>query len=133
MIAPQKILIVDDDHDDQAFLLEAINELYPSSECNVVDNGGEALQYIEKNPPPPSLVFLDLNMPVVNGFEFLRDFKKKQEYKKSSVIIYTTSSHARDKEISINLGAAEYITKISDYKKLKLVLSDVVGRICKDA
>ncbi|HEX7902604.1 MAG TPA: response regulator [Chitinophagaceae bacterium] len=132
MLSPLKILIVDDDQDDQAFLLEAINELYPSSQCNVVDNGGEALQYIEKNPPPPSLVFLDLNMPVVNGFEFLRDFKKKEDYKNSVVIIYTTSSHARDKEISKDLGAAEYITKISDYTKLKTVLSDVVGRICKD-
>ncbi len=57
--------------------METINELYPKANNVTADNGKEALDYIENNPPPPPLIFLDLNMPLVNGFEFLVAYKKK--------------------------------------------------------
>jgi CheY-like chemotaxis protein len=126
MIRQSKILIVDDDKDDQSFLSDVIAELYPSIKCKVASNGQEALEYIAADPPPPDLIFLDLNMPVLNGFEFLRDYRTIYDLKKSKVIIYSTSSNPRDKEITKNLGAAEYITKMADYDKLKTKLKQVV-------
>jgi len=77
MKLPAKILIVDDDPEDQEFLLEALTEIWPQADNVTKNDGAEALEYIEKNPPPPSLIFLDLNMPLVNGFEFLSKFKKR--------------------------------------------------------
>ncbi len=129
MLNPQKILIVDDDQDDQEILLEAIRELYPQSDNVAKNDGAEALQYIEQNPPPPSIIFLDLNMPLVNGFEFLTRYQKKPGYDKSRVIIYTTSSHPRDKKISKELGAAEYITKVADIDVLKEKIQQAVENV----
>ena len=129
MPTPLKILIIDDDQDDQEFLLEAIQELYPYSSHVSANDGAEALEYIDKNPPPPTLIFLDLNMPLVNGFEFLTLYQKKPEYKYSRVIIYSTSSHPRDKKKSRELGAAEFITKVSDLDILKEKILQVVDRV----
>ncbi len=123
----QKILVVDDDKDDQSFLLEAINELYPSFECDLADNGREALEYIDKNPPPPDYIFLDLNMPLLNGYEFLREYRKQPESDKSTIIVYSTSSHPQDRIATKDLGATDYITKLSDFRKLKQTLQEVFG------
>jgi CheY-like chemotaxis protein len=129
MQMPTKILIVDDDPEDQEFLLLKIKELYPFATNITANNGKEAMDYIEKNPPPPFLVFLDLNMPFVNGFEFLAAYKQKPEYKESHVIIYTTSSTPRDKAITKDLGATDFITKIGDLKLLKKNIQHVMEKI----
>lgn len=125
---PGKILIVDDDPDDQEFLLEAINELYPHAQNIIKSDGGEALEYLEHNPPPPSLIFLDLNMPLVDGYEFLTKFRNKRQYNGSRIIIYSTSSHLRDKTRTRELGAADFLTKVSDLGLLKKKLQEVVEK-----
>jgi CheY-like chemotaxis protein len=122
-----RVLIIDDDKDDQYFLLEALKELYPSLQCSAVNNGKEALEFIEQNPPPPAYIFLDLNMPFLNGFEFLREFKKDKANNETTIYIYSTSSHPTDKEISKNLGASDYITKMSDLTKLKSKLKTAIS------
>src|SRR5664279_2073600 len=114
-----QVLLIDDDKDDQLFLREALNELFPNMHCIAVNNGKAALDYIEKNPPPPRYIFLDLNMPYINGFEFLEEFKKDNPNNKSTIYIYSTSSNPKDRERAINLGADEYITKFSDFDLLK--------------
>jgi len=121
-----RVLLVDDDKDDQIFLREALNELFPNMECIAVNNGKAALDYIEKNPPPPQYIFLDLNMPYVNGFEFLEEFKKDKPENSTTVYIYSTSSNPRDKEKAKILGADDYITKISDFNMLKIRLKNIV-------
>ena len=128
MMKPLKILIIDDDQDDQEYLLEAIQDLYPHSKNVAKNDGAEALEYIEQNPPPPSLIFLDLNMPLVNGFEFLTRYQKRPEYGQSRVIIYSTSSHPRDKKISKELGASEFITKVADIDILKEKIQQAVEK-----
>jgi DNA-binding response OmpR family regulator len=130
MIQSHKILIVDDDVDDQSFLLDAITDLYPDFKCGVTSNGQEALNHIEADPPPPKLIFLDLNMPVLNGFEFLRHYRKNKNSHQSKIIVYSTSSHPRDKEISMDLGAHGYLTKLTDFATLKNVVKGLVEKYC---
>jgi len=127
MKSKQRILVVDDDKDDQSFLLEAIKELFPSFICELANNGKEALEHINNNPPPPDYIFLDLNMPLVNGYEFLKAFKKDHSGSHSKVIVYSTSSHPQDRAITKDLGATEYITKLTDFGKLKQMLREVLG------
>ncbi len=124
----KKILIVDDDPEDQEFLLSTLNEMYPFATNITANNGKEAMDYVENNPPPPFLIFLDLNMPLVNGFEFLAAYKQKPEYNKSHVIIYTTSSNSRDKAITKDLGATDFIAKVGDLKLLKKSIQNVVEK-----
>ncbi len=121
---------MDDDKDDQTFLSEVLQELYPELEYSTANNGEEALQYIKAAPPPPKLIFLDLNMPVLDGFEFLRAYKKTNGSKESNIIIYSTSSHPRDKEMTDDLGAADYLIKLADFDKLKIKVKGLVEKYC---
>lgn len=119
-----RVMLVDDDKDDQLFLQEAINDLFPNMECISINNGKDALDFIEKNPPPPRYIFLDLNMPYMNGFEFLKEFKK--ENNQTTIYIYSTSSNIKDKEKAKSLGAKDYITKFADINLLKTKLKSVI-------
>lgn len=126
MIKGNRVLLVDDDKDDQQFLRKAINDLFPNMECISISNGKEALKFIDENPPPPSYIFLDLNMPYLNGFEFLREFKKERGNSETNVYIYSTSSNPRDKEKAKTLGADDYIVKFTDMNSLKSRLKNVI-------
>ncbi|MEO6132539.1 MAG: response regulator [Saprospiraceae bacterium] len=72
-------------------------------------------------------MFLDLNMPVMNGFEFLLQIKKEIELNKIPVGIFTTSNIHRDKELKKEFGAQFFLTKPNDYqvlgKKIQQILS----------
>lgn len=122
----RKILLVDDDADDQLFFVDAIKELIPTVECSFACNGIEALEYLEKVPPLPSLIFLDLNMPFMNGFECLAELKRKNEYDEIPVIIFSTSNNPIDKERIIAMGVKVFLTKPPDFAVLKNKLHDIL-------
>jgi len=122
----KKILLVDDDADDQLFFVDAIKELEPAIDCDVANNGLEALDHLEKIPPPPNLIFLDLNMPIMNGYECLDILKKTEAYREIPVIIFTTSSQQKDLERSIGMGANMYLTKPFDFNVLKSKLQEIL-------
>jgi CheY-like chemotaxis protein len=121
----KRILIVDDDEDDQLYFRDAINQVNPGIQCEMANNGKEALVQIEI-PPPPDLIFLDLNMPVMNGYECLATLKKTNRYKHIPVVIFTTSKNSMDIERSQNLGASLFLTKPSNFtilcNKLRTIL-----------
>jgi DNA-binding response OmpR family regulator len=121
-----RVLVIDDDSDDRMFLRQAINELFPNMECISIENGKDALKFIDENPPPPSYIFLDLNMPFLNGFEFLKEFKMEKGNDQTSVYIYSTSSNYKDREKAKSLGADDYIVKYADLNSLKTKLKDVI-------
>ena len=126
MIQTNRVLVIDDDKDDQQFIRRAIHDLFPNMECISLSNGKDALKFIDENPPPPSYIFLDLNMPYLNGFEFLKEFKKERGNSETTVYIYSTSSNPRDKEKAKSLGADDYIVKFSDLNSLKAKLKNVI-------
>jgi DNA-binding response OmpR family regulator len=126
MMQKNRVLVIDDDKDDQLFLREAINDLFPNMECISVNNGKDALKFIDENPPPPSYIFVDLNMPILNGFEFIKEFKKEWGNNQTSVFVYSTSSSPRDREKAKSLGADDYIVKFSNMHSLKTKLKDVI-------
>jgi len=121
-----KILLVDDDADDQLFFVDAIKAIEPTLECGIANNGVEALYYLERIPLLPSIIFLDLNMPVMNGFECLAQLKKIIKYREIPVIIFTTSNNSVDRQRTLSLGANLFLTKPSDFFALKNELQDVL-------
>lgn len=122
----KKILLVDDDKDDQLFFMDAIRELELNFDCGIANNGLEALEHLEKVPPPPLVIFLDLNMPLMNGFECLAQLKITNDYKEIPVIIFTTSKHPVDVEKSMSMGANMFITKEVDFNIMKKKLHDIL-------
>ena len=91
----EKILLIDDDEDDQLFFQEVVLELNPVISCEVAEDGLLGLDLL-KTGFIPDLIFLDLNMPSMNGFDFLQHFRKESHWQKIPVVIFTTSSQQRD-------------------------------------
>jgi CheY-like chemotaxis protein len=108
----QKILLVDDDPDDHLIFLDAIHELGLQIECSIATNGLEALAYLNNPSTAPSIIFLDLNMPVMNGFEFLQHIKEEKLFSKIPIVIFTTSDNVNDIKRSEELGAKAFFTKM---------------------
>jgi CheY-like chemotaxis protein len=124
-LATRTILLADDDPDDAEIFSMVLTKVDPSIKLIHAPNGVAVLEYLkERNHVVPDVIFLDINMPEMNGWQCLQSLKANPLTSGIPVLMYTTSSQARDKEIAMNLGAVAFITKPSDYKTLeKLLLS----------
>lgn len=118
-------LLIDDDQDDQEIFTLALEESGLNTQCTTCNNASEALQRLTKDTTfLPDYIFLDLNMPRINGIQLLTEIKKISHLEHIPVVIYSTSSHPKDKEATLKLGAATFITKPSDIKELSQLLKD---------
>jgi CheY-like chemotaxis protein len=124
MTPPRKILLVEDDVDDQEFFCEVLQLVKPALELEIVTNGREALKKIKERLP--DFIFLDLNMQVMDGFEFLQELRSIEKYNNIPAIVLTTSDHPNDIERSKKLGAIQYFTKPTNAKTLLKDICDVV-------
>jgi CheY-like chemotaxis protein len=127
MNQPYHILIVEDDLDDQFLLSTCLQQTAPQSILTFVENGLEALDIIETGDYKPNVILLDINMPIVNGFELLAQLKKIPAYKAIPVLVLTTSSNPRDVTKASELGASGFITKPTHFQEY-LNLASVVGK-----
>lgn len=117
MQTAKRILLVDDDADDQMLFTEALTHIHPSIKCDVANDGVEAMGLLSKQPFY-DLIFLDLNMPRMDGFECLKRIRSASSYKQIPVVILSTSNREKDIDRSLELGATRFFTKPSAYQKL---------------
>ncbi len=85
------------------------------------------MEYLAATESYPDLIFLDINMPRMNGIQCLEEIKKHPEYKSISVAIYSTSGTEKDIEDTFVRGANVYIRKPGDFASLKKVLEEVLS------
>ncbi len=112
------ILLVEDDNIDVMTVRRAFKDLKVTNQLVCVVNGEEALEYLKnESNKKPCVILLDLNMPKMNGIEFLKVKKENEELKKIPVVALTTSKEAYDIDQSFELGVVGYIVKPVDYKK----------------
>ncbi|WP_343691700.1 response regulator [Chitinophaga sp.] len=115
----QTVLIIDDDADDRLFLTEAITDVSPGSHMHSCNSGLEALDLLTKKMIDlPDFIFLDLNMPKMNGKECLVELKKILRQTLTKIIVMSTSNMKRDIEDALQLGAHLFFTKPSTYTEL---------------
>lgn len=110
----KSVLLVEDDPDDIEIFNEALAEIKLDIDLTIVNNGKEALQKMDVTPPY-KVIFLDLNMPVMNGYQFLEELHKSGKITGSTIIILTTSNSEIDKKITKELGATDFITKGNNF------------------
>jgi CheY-like chemotaxis protein len=128
MMAEKKIfLFADDDIDDREMFTEALSTIDSNLVCITVADGREVLHTLSSLEQLPELIFLDVNMPMMNGWQCLENLKKDDRYCKIPVIIISTSSHQREIDIAKSLGALCYFTKPHEYKDLVHVLQSIVA------
>jgi CheY-like chemotaxis protein len=118
-------LLVDDDEDDKEIFCLALQNIDPSIDCRTASDGLEALSILKDGSFVPDFIFLDLNMPVMNGKECLKEIRKQNHLHDTPVIIFSTSSAERDREETKALGASAFITKPPLVSTLAKKLSDI--------
>jgi CheY-like chemotaxis protein len=123
----KKCLLVDDDQDDREIFCLALEKIDPSIDCVHARDGVEALSILSDTKYVPDYIFLDLNMPVMDGKECLKEIRTRIHLNKIPVIIFSTSSAERDREETRQLGASAFITKPPLVSTLAEKLSEVFG------
>jgi CheY-like chemotaxis protein len=106
------ILLIDDDEDDRLLFAEVVREIDSSIECVTISNAEAALNgLISMAYQRPDVIFLDLNMPKIDGLECLKELKNDHSLMDIPVAIYTTSCLERDIKKALKLGADTFIIK----------------------
>jgi CheY-like chemotaxis protein len=122
--------MVDDDIDDQEIFSIALKELDVAVDCVFAFDGEEAIRKLEKDPPfNPDLIFLDFNMPKMNGKECLAAIKKIDRLSNIPVIVFSTSSDKKMERELTNMGAAAYYIKPSSISELTKKLAELIGTL----
>ena len=120
------ILLVEDDSIDVMTVKRAFRDIEVKSELVPTGDGEEALAYLrDDGNTKPSVILLDLNMPKMNGTEFLKIIKADDGLKKIPVIVLTTSNSEQDIDKSFELGAAGYMVKSVDYKRFMEIIKTI--------
>jgi CheY-like chemotaxis protein len=126
MKTDKPILLVEDDQVDVMTVLRALKEIKVANPVVNVENGEEALRYLrDPERDKPCIILLDLNMPIMNGIEFLEVMKHEPLLRRIPVVVLTTSEEQQDKIHSFDLGVAGYIAKPVDYRQFVEVMRTI--------
>lgn len=123
---PKTIVLAEDDPEDVLIFSELMTEINADIELTIVENGLRLMNLLEATEVLPDLIFIDINMPLKNGLQCLKEIKSAASWKDIRTIILSTSSHPEQIEESYRNGAALYIKKPNSYTEFKIVLEKCV-------
>ncbi|MEN6586085.1 MAG: response regulator [Sulfuricella sp.] len=120
----RKILLVEDNPDDELLTLRALKKNNIANQVVVARDGQEALDYLfsegiyaGQEKPVPEVILLDLKLPKIDGLEVLRRIRADEHTKRIPTVILTTSNEAADIETSYDRGCNSYIRKPVDFEQ----------------
>lgn len=122
----QNILLIDDDIDDQDIFATALEVISTELTFTAISDASVALVKLESKELRPDVIFLDLNMPVMTGEQFLGKIKTKEDLNSIPVIIFSTSSHVETIKRTKELGACDFITKPNKFDELVAILQSKI-------
>lgn len=121
------IFIVDDDADDRKIILDALLENHPDLDHLFIPSAEELLTTLQASEiQRPDLILLDLNMPGIQGLQALKEIRGKKFFTQIPIVVLTTSTLDKDRELSYELGASCFLTKPHNYKKMLAVAAAIV-------
>lgn len=122
----KECLIIDDDQDDQEIFLMCLRKVSKDIECKAINDGVEAISLLSINETyVPDYIFLDVNMPKMNGIDCLRILKNMPRLQYTRIFMYSTTSQGAALAQSKELGAEDFIVKPSKTTELKDKLSSI--------
>lgn len=115
MYSPKSILLIEDDEFDVISVQRSIKKFDMNLRLETAYNGVEALSILQKKEEQerfiPDIILLDLNMPKMNGIEFLKEIKKDKDLKEIKIFVMTTSNESSDRKEIDQLGVSGYLIK----------------------
>lgn len=125
---PQQCFFIDDDEDDRDFFCTAMTEIDNSIECLFAKNGVDAIDQLTKDASMvPDHIFIDMNMPLMDGKQCLQTIKKIERLKEVPVYIYSTSGSPKLTEEVLASGARDFLIKPSNMAELVAMLRQIVN------
>lgn len=123
------VLLVDDDPDDQEIFQFALRRADASAACIFADDGKHALEKLQQDPGLiPDFIFIDMNMPRMNGQQCLASIKQIERLRNVPVYMYSTAADPQSVNENLQLGAEDYIIKPADIETLAGVLSNIIKK-----
>jgi CheY-like chemotaxis protein len=116
-----RVMYVDDDPDDQEVFIQALLEVNSALNYIIAFDGVDALLKLAKEPKP-ICIYIDINMPKMNGVELLRRLRAHETYKDIPTFILTTSISPFDEEEVIKIGGAPFLRKPNTFEAYKALL-----------
>jgi len=133
---PKPVILLVEDNEDDAFLMRrALKKTEMDCPLQIAEDGQQALDYLAGNGayqdraahPLPSIVFLDLKLPRIHGFEVLEWIRAQPHFKNLEVVILTSSGEERDKRKALELTACAYLVKPPTSESLHAILNTHVA------
>jgi DNA-binding response OmpR family regulator len=119
------ILLIDDDEDELSILTAALYQIPLAFDCMWVKNADHALRLLQNYTP--DYIFIDYNMPKMNGIKCLEEIKKLENLHETPVILYTTSTDEENRQRAMSIGATAYMQKPNALDALLTKLKDIFG------
>lgn len=120
------ILLVEDDRIDVLNVKRGLKDIHAENPIYIASDGEAALEFLrDRNNPIPALILLDLNMPRMNGIEFLKIIKSDSHLRMIPVVILTTSQEEQDRRNSFEMSAAGYMVKPLNYEEFVKILQTI--------
>lgn len=130
------VLLAEDDLDDQHFLKIAFEEINPSISLTIAYDGVHALNFFLKKESTvsrpfelPKFIITDLNMPRLDGFDFIARIKKDPTLMHIPIFVLSTSADEKAKERALKLGAEDYYIKPLDLTQFKPIIEEMVSKV----
>lgn len=112
------IFYADDDLEDCELFTEALKQIDPQVKSIIAKDGREALAYLSNTTDLPDYIFLDINMPLVDGKKCLMEIKKSNKLQSIPVIMYSTTSDTSEIREYYKLGAHDFLIKPNNFNTL---------------
>lgn len=124
------LLYIDDDAEDVELFLEAVALVYPGVKCAAAKNGSQGLSVLDTLLP--DYIFLDINMPIMNGRETLMHLKSNDRWRKIPVCIVSTTRNPDEIDSFLRIGAKHFLIKPNTFEELCHALKSLLLN-CQDA
>jgi len=123
-----QLFLIDDDLDDQEIFCMALESIDATIRCTTANDGIEGIQALQSDKSlKPDFIFIDINMPRMNGFDCLRQIKELGIADSAKMIMYSTTSDPKMIELSKQLGANDFMIKPSSLAFLRKKLTEKLG------